>query len=157
MEAILNQATGLNVYYVLAVVTVVGFLHAFEPDYLTALRLTKDARNYALFGLSHGIRFALIAVPLVALFSGFAWLAPIGDIIVLLFAFLPLYFEIRGVELKVSPKGSGLLQGAFALTPSKLLVVILASELGLFLGLVSVVLFVSISIPDFVIAVWGSA
>jgi hypothetical protein len=99
MEAVLNQATGLNVYYVLAVVVAVGFLHAFEPDHLSALRLTKGVRNYVLFGLSHGIGFALIAIPLVALFSGFAWLAPIGDIIALLFAFLLLCSEIRGLEL----------------------------------------------------------
>ncbi|MGC9104871.1 MAG: hypothetical protein ACP5HQ_00340 [Thermoprotei archaeon] len=55
-------------------------------------------------------------------------------------------------ELEVSPNGCGLIQGAFAVNPSKPLAVASASDLGLFPGLASAVVFVSISTLGFEIA-----
>ena len=122
-----------------------GLAHAFEPDHLATLRLMKGTRKYLEFGLSHGLGFAVIAAPLVFLFSLDRLLEEIGVVIGIAFAVLLIIQEITGREFEVSPHGSGVLQGALAVTPSKVLVAALASTLGLIGAVASVLAFIASS------------
>ncbi|MFP3347305.1 MAG: hypothetical protein RXR17_07725, partial [Sulfolobaceae archaeon] len=64
------------------------------------------------------------------------------------------YGELIGKEFEISPKGSGVLQGAFAITPSKVVVAVLASETTPLIGIVYVALFILVStIAMFVVGV----
>ncbi|BAB66725.1 hypothetical protein [Sulfurisphaera tokodaii] len=133
---------------VFVVILALAISHAFEPDHIVTLRLMKTRRDYAVFGLSHGIGFASIALPLVIILSIIPELELIGDLIGLGFSVVLLYGEIVGKEFEFNVSkslGSGILQGAFAITPSKLVVAVLASEVGLLLGLTYIVLFVIVS------------
>ncbi|WP_369610388.1 hypothetical protein [Sulfurisphaera javensis] len=130
------------------IIIALALSHALEPDHIVTMRLMKSKKEYAMFGLSHGIGFAIIAIPLVLILSFFPFLEIVGDLIGLAFALILLYSEIIGkeIELNVSKSfGSGILQGAFAITPSKIVVAILASEVGLLLGSLYVFTFVVIS------------
>ena len=133
---------------ILALVVALAISHALEPDHIVTLRLMKSKKEYAMFGLSHGIGFALIALPLVIIFSSFPFLELIGDLIGLGFAILLLYSEIVGKEIEFNVSrsfGTGVLQGAFAITPSKIVVAILASEVGLLLGSLYISIFIVVS------------
>ena len=131
---------------VLGLVILLGATHALEPDHVVAMRMMKGAKDYMVFGVTHGVGFALIAVPLILLFSYFQFYGILaGDVIAIGFALLLLYGEITGKELEVSPKGSGVLQGAFAITPSKVMVAILAAEASLIVGMIYVASFIIVS------------
>ena len=127
---------------VLLLVAALGIAHALEPDHIVTLRLMKGVKSYVFFSVSHGLGFALIALPLTLAFSFYRQAEIIGDVIALAFAVLLIYGEIRGVEIEVSPRGSGVLQGAFAVTPSKVAIAIIASEQGLLIGAISIGLFI---------------
>lgn len=134
--------------FIIALIVALGFSHAVEPDHIVTLRLMKTKKDYALFGLSHGVGFALIAIPLATIFSFFHFLEIVGDIIGLGFSLVLLYSEIIGKEIEfnvIRSFGSGIIQGAFAITPSKVIVAILASEVGLLLGSLYITLFIFIS------------
>ena len=137
--------TDLGLMTALALSLALGLAHAFEPDHLATLRLMKGTRKYLEFGLSHGLGFAVIAAPLVFLFSLDRLLQEIGVVIGIAFAVLLIIQEIVGREFEVSPHGSGVLQGALAVTPSKVLVAALASTLGLIGAIVSVLAFIASS------------
>jgi len=133
---------------ILLLIIALGLSHALEPDHIVALRFMKSKKDYAMFGLSHGIGFALIAIPLVIIFSFLPFLEFIGDLIGLGFAVVLLYSEIIGKEIEFEVMrsfGSGMLQGAFAITPSKIVVAVIASEVGLLLGSLYISLFILIS------------
>lgn len=133
---------------IFVVVLALALSHAFEPDHIVTLRLMKSRRDYAVFGLSHGIGFALIALPLVIILSIIPELELIGNIIGLGFSAILLYGEIVGKEFEFNVSkslGSGILQGAFAITPSKIIVAVLASEVGFLLGSIYIILFVIVS------------
>lgn len=130
------------------VVIALAISHALEPDHIVTMRLMKSKREFAMFGLSHGIGFAIIAIPLVLILTLFPFLEIIGDLIGLGFSFLLLYAEIIGKEIEFNLSksfGSGVLQGAFAVTPSKIVVAVLASEVGLLLGSFYIFAFILIS------------
>lgn len=133
---------------VFILVLALAISHAFEPDHIVTLRLMKSKRDYAVFGLSHGIGFALIALPLVIILSITPELEVIGDLIGLGFSVILLYGEIVGREFEFNVSkslGSGILQGAFAITPSKIVVAVLASQVGFLLGSIYIMLFVIVS------------
>ena len=131
---------------ILALVIILGLTHALEPDHVVAMRMMKGVKDYLLFGFSHGLGFALIAIPLILIFTYFQFYGILaGDIIAVAFAIVLIYAEITEKEIEVSPRGSGLIQGAFALTPSKVIVAVLAAEGPLLIGLLYVGTFILVS------------
>ena len=142
----------LGLMTALALSLALGVAHAFEPDHLATLRLMKGTRKYLEFGLSHGLGFAVIAVPLVFLFSLDRVLEEAGVVIGIAFAVLLIVQEVTGREFEVSPHGSGVLQGALAVTPSKVLVAALASTAGLIGAVASVLAFIASSTVGMVAA-----
>ena len=119
--------------------------HAFEPEHLAPLRLMRGRRKYLEFGLSHGLGFAVVAVPLVFLFSMDSFLEEVGVAVGIAFEVVLIVQEVTGREFEVSPHGSGALQGALAVTPSKVLVAALASTVGLIEAVTSVLTFIGSS------------
>ena len=135
---------GLGVARVLLVAGL-GIAHGLEPDHLAAMRTMRTRREYLKFSVGHGLGFALISIPIVLLFGLVRELEWAGDIIGLAMGVVLLYEELSGREFQLSGGPIGVAQGALALTPSKVLLAVLAAEAGLLLGGVYVALFVLIS------------
>ncbi|ABW01424.1 hypothetical protein [Caldivirga maquilingensis] len=132
----------------LVTVILLGASHAVEPDHIATLRLLKDEREYLLFGLSHGIGFILISIPLVLIIAMNKELELIGNLVGMAFAAALLIGELMNKELEIGVKGSmssGIIQGALAITPTKVLVAVMAAEVGLITGMVYIVLFIAVS------------
>lgn len=122
-----------------------ALIHAAEPDHIVTLRMVRGIRKYIIFGVSHGVGFAIIAIPLILLFSYSYLLELAGDILGIGFAIVLLTSELLNKEIEIAPRGSGIAQGALAITPSKILVAIIAAQAGLILGLLYIILFIVIS------------
>ena len=135
---------GLGVARVLLVAGL-GVAHGLEPDHLAAMRTMRTRREYLKFSVGHSLGFALISIPIVLLFGLVRELEWAGDIIGLAMGVVLLYEELSGREFQLSGGPIGVAQGALALTPSKVLLAVLAAEAGLLLGGVYVALFVLIS------------
>jgi hypothetical protein len=111
-----------------------GLAHGAEPDHLATISaLGKGLRKAVWFASGHSLGFALIALPiLLALHSlpennMFKLLA---DTVSLGVSAVVIYSELSGRELEVGyMKGGGLgvAQGALAFTPTKALLLVLAS------------------------------
>jgi len=124
---------GLGVARVLLVAGL-GVAHGLEPDHLAAMRTMRTRRKYLKFSVGHGLGFALISIPIVLLFGLVRELEWAGDIIGLAMGVVLLYEELSGREFQLSGGPIGVAQGALALTPSKVLLAVLAAEAGLLLG-----------------------
>ncbi|WP_069806629.1 hypothetical protein [Vulcanisaeta thermophila] len=53
----------------LALIVGLGVSHAVEPDHVVTMRLLGKSRDVVVFGLAHGLGFALISIPLVLALS----------------------------------------------------------------------------------------
>jgi len=142
-------------FLIMGLVITLAVTHSLEPDHIVTMRMMNSPKDYLAFGASHGVGFAIIAIPLILLFNHFQFYGILaGDIIAIIFAIVLIYGELIGKEFEISPKGSGVLQGAFAITPSKVVVAVLASETTLLIGIVYVALFILVStIAMFVVGV----
>ncbi|WP_126449582.1 hypothetical protein [Sulfodiicoccus acidiphilus] len=130
---------------VLLLVLGLGAAHALEPDHIATMKTMASKREYLKFSLGHGLGFAMVAIPIILLFGFVRVLEVAGDLIGLGVGVLLLVEEISGKEFEVKGGGMGVAQGALALTPSKVLVAVLAAEAGLLLGSVYIALFIVIS------------
>ena len=73
------------------------------------------------------------------------FLEEVGVAVGTAFAVVLIIQEVTRREFEVSPHGSGVLQGALAVTPSKVLVAALASTVGLIGAVASVLAFIAFS------------
>ncbi|WP_148217169.1 hypothetical protein [Acidilobus saccharovorans] len=125
----------------MAIAAAMGAEHAAEPDHIVAMRLMRSRRDVLYFGALHGIGFLLLSVPLAlavieaGLRLGFiSVIEIIGYMVGMIFAVMLLYSSLMGKEMEISASGSGLAQGALAITPSKLLVLVMAIASGTYEG-----------------------
>ena len=138
------MATVTELAYLTAIVLGLGIMHAVEPDHIVVLRSARSFSTVWKFALSHGLGFLIIGVPIVILFGYLPFLDKAGDIagIIISLAFLIAVLTDKEIEFGFK---TGIVQGGLALTPSKFLVAILASNLGLATGLALLLLFTAIS------------
>jgi hypothetical protein len=131
-----------------------GVAHGLEPDHLAAMRTMNTRSQYLRFSVGHGLGFAVVAIPIILLFGFISEIEIVGDIIGFAVGVLLLYEELTGREFELNGGGIGVAQGALALTPSKVLVAILAADAGLILGSIYLAIFILISsVVMFVLAV----
>lgn len=132
-------------FIILAVVLLLGLEHAIEPDHIATLRLLHSKKEYIKFGLTHGLGFVLIAIPLVILFDINSLMKEIGYGIGILIGVLLLYSALSNKEIEFTGSIFGIAQGAFALTPSKVLVAVIVASVGLLYGSLYLLTFVIVS------------
>ncbi|MGC9071880.1 MAG: hypothetical protein ACP5HK_04195 [Acidilobus sp.] len=132
----------------IAIAAAMGVEHATEPDHIVAMRLIKPRSDMLRFGLLHGVGFLLLSVPLalavieVGLKLDYIDVVEVvGDLVGIGFAALLLYSSLMDKEIEISAGGSGLAQGALSVTPSKLLVLIMAITSGVYEGTIVLLTF----------------
>ncbi|MEM0016505.1 MAG: hypothetical protein QXE59_05655 [Saccharolobus sp.] len=84
-------------------------------------RFLKSRIKILKFALTHSAGFVIIALPIVFLIGDNRILYIISNIIGIIFAILLLIETITGKEFDIGPNKAGLLQGAFVITPTKVL------------------------------------
>ncbi|AAK43089.1 hypothetical protein SULI_03925 [Saccharolobus solfataricus] len=104
-----------------------GLSHGIEPDHVATARLLKSRWKIVQFALSHSAGFVIIAIPLVILIGDNKFLEIISNIIGIIFSILLLIQAIFDKEIDIGANKAGLLQGAFVITPTKVLVIVIAS------------------------------
>ncbi|QGA55373.1 hypothetical protein GFS03_12725 [Sulfolobus sp. E5-1-F] len=104
-----------------------GLSHGIEPDHVATARLLRSRWKIIQFALSHSAGFVIIAIPLVILIGENKFLEIIADIIGIIFSILLLMQGIFEKEIDIGANKAGLLQGAFVITPTKVLVIVIAS------------------------------
>ncbi|WWQ59556.1 hypothetical protein V6M85_08635 [Sulfolobus tengchongensis] len=104
-----------------------GLSHGIEPDHVATARLLKSKRKIVEFALSHSAGFLIIAIPIVIFIGSNRIFEFIADIIGIIFSILLLIEVILDKEFDIGANKAGLLQGAFVITPTKVLVIVLAS------------------------------
>ncbi|GGP19611.1 hypothetical protein GCM10007981_03990 [Thermocladium modestius] len=99
------------------------------------------------FGLGHGLGFLIIALPLVLAMRSLPYKAAVDDAalaVSLAIACVAVYSAARGIDLELGPRGAqglGVLQGALALTPTKVLVIALAAAADVYVGIAALAAF----------------
>ncbi|MFP3297777.1 MAG: hypothetical protein RXO22_01640 [Thermocladium sp.] len=148
--------------YVLVAGLLLGLAHGIEPDHLASISLSQRGfRSGLYFGISHGLGFATIAIPLILVINAFPvkqLLSEAAALISIAVGILVLYVSVRGIDLELGPRGSrglGFIQGALALTPTKVLLIALAATASIFMGIASLLLFAAGSI--LVMSIYGFA
>ncbi|BCU66739.1 hypothetical protein HS7_01760 [Sulfolobales archaeon HS-7] len=131
-------------YSVVLLVTGFGVMHAVEPDHIVTLRSAKNFNTVWKFALSHGLGFLIIGIPIVLILGYLPFLDIAGDIFGIGISIVFLYSLLANKEIEFGFK-TGIVQGGLALTPSKVLVAILASDLGLLNGVGLLLLFTVVS------------
>ncbi|QXJ33997.1 hypothetical protein [Saccharolobus shibatae] len=104
-----------------------GLSHGIEPDHVATARLLRSRWKIIQFALSHSAGFIIIAIPLVILIGDNKFLEIIADIVGIIFSILLLVQAIFDKEIDIGANKAGLLQGAFVITPTKVLVIVIAS------------------------------
>ena len=140
----LSMVTSVNLAYLIALVMGLGVAHAMEPDHIVTLRSARSFSTVWKFALSHGLGFLLIGLPLVALFGYLPFLDTLGDVVGIGICVIFLVAVLMDKEIEFGFK-TGIIQGGLALTPTKFLVAILVSNLGLELGFTLLILFTIVS------------
>ncbi|MEM3940143.1 MAG: hypothetical protein QXY68_08465 [Saccharolobus sp.] len=105
-----------------------GLTHGIEPDHIATARLLKSRIKIFKFALTHSAGFVIIALPIAFLIGDNKILYIISNIIGIVFAILLLIETITGKEFDIGPNKAGLLQGAFVITPTKVLTIVLAAS-----------------------------
>jgi hypothetical protein len=148
--------------YVLVAGLLLGLAHGIEPDHLASISLSQRGfRSGLYFGIRHGLGFATIAIPLILVINAFPvkqLLSEAAALISIAVGILVLYVSVRGIDLELGPRGSrglGFIQGALALTPTKVLLIALAATASIFMGIASLLLFAAGSI--LVMSIYGFA
>lgn len=134
--------------YVLIAGLLLGLAHGIEPDHLASISLSqRGLRSGLYFGVSHSLGFATIALPLILVINVFPikqLLSEAAALISIIVGILVLYVSVRGIDLELGPRGSrglGFIQGAIALTPTKVLLIALSATASLVMGIASLLLF----------------
>jgi hypothetical protein len=124
-----------------AIAVAMGAEHAAEPDHIVTMRLMRSRRDMLYFGALHGVGFLLLSIPLAlavieaGLRLGFISIIEItGYVVAIIFVVILLYSSLMDKEVEIPAGGSGLAQGALAVTPSKLLVLVMAIASGTYEG-----------------------
>ncbi|AGJ63654.1 hypothetical protein [Saccharolobus islandicus] len=104
-----------------------GLSHGIEPDHVATARLLRSRWKIIQFALAHSAGFIIIAIPLVILIGDNNFLEMIADIVGIIFSILLLVQAIFDKEIDIGANKAGLLQGAFVITPTKVLVIVIAS------------------------------
>ncbi|MCY0859705.1 MAG: hypothetical protein OWQ54_04680 [Sulfolobaceae archaeon] len=130
---------------ILSIVILLGLEHAIEPDHIATLRLLHSKKEYIKFGITHGIGFVLIAIPIVILMSINNVIKEIGYGVGIIVGLLLLYSALKDKEIEFTGSIFGIAQGAFALTPSKVLVAVIVSSVGLIYGAIYLSSFIVVS------------
>ncbi|XPI87237.1 hypothetical protein AB1303_15530 [Saccharolobus solfataricus] len=104
-----------------------GLSHGIEPDHVATARLLRSRWKIIQFALAHSAGFIIIAIPLVILIGDNKFLEMISDIVGIIFSILLLVQAIFNKEIDIGANKAGLLQGAFVITPTKVLVIVIAS------------------------------
>jgi len=132
----------------LLISTGLGLAHGAEPDHLTAISaLGKGLRKAVWFASGHSLGFALIALPILLALHSLPendLFKLVADTVSLGVSAVVIYSELSGRELEVGyVKGGGLgvAQGALAFTPTKALLLVLASTATPPIMLLSLALF----------------
>ncbi|MEM3358824.1 MAG: hypothetical protein QXF40_04690 [Metallosphaera sp.] len=131
-------------------VTTIAVAHGLEPDHISATRMIRGMRRLAYLGLSHSIGFVIVAIPISLLLIYFTYLKPAIELVsygigIGLGAIL-LVSAILKLDIELEPKGTGLIQGMFSITPSKVITIIIAMDTGsMLLGTGLILWFATIS------------
>ncbi|QXJ30962.1 hypothetical protein [Saccharolobus shibatae] len=104
-----------------------GLSHGIEPDHVATARLLRSRWKIIQFALSHSAGFIIIAIPLIILIGDNKFLEIVADIVGIIFSILLLVQAIFDKEIDIGANKAGLLQGAFVITPTKVLVIVIAS------------------------------
>ncbi|BCS94051.1 MAG: hypothetical protein MjAS7_2659 [Metallosphaera javensis (ex Sakai et al. 2022)] len=124
----------INIADVLATVGLIGVAHGLEPDHISSARLVRKNRKLVEMAIFHSAGFALIAIPLSLVLIYFSYVKPeielASDLLGIVFGGLLLISGIFRLEFEVEPKSTGLIQGMFNVTPSKIVTIILAMNTG---------------------------
>lgn len=124
----------INIADVLATVGLIGVAHCLEPDHISSARLVRKNRKLVEMAIFHSAGFALIAIPLSLVLIYFSYVKPeielASDLLGIVFGGLLLISGIFRLEFEVEPKSTGLIQGMFNVTPSKIVTIILAMNTG---------------------------
>ncbi len=124
----------INVIGILVTVGLIAIAHGLEPDHISSARLVKKSRKLVEMAVFHSAGFALIAVPISLVLIYFSYakaeIEVASDLVGIIFGVLLLVSGIFGMEFEVEPKSTGLLQGMFNVTPSKIVTIILAMNTG---------------------------
>lgn len=107
----------------------------------------KGAMGGLYFGLGHGLGFLAIALPLVLVMRSLPYKAAVDDAalaVSLAIACVAVYSAAKGIDLELGFRGAqglGVLQGALALTPTKVLVIALAAAVNVYIGIATLAAF----------------
>jgi len=111
-----------------------GLAHGAEPDHLATISaLGKGLRKAVWFAAGHSLGFVLIALPILFVLHALPendLFKLVADAVSIGIAGIVIYAELSGRELEVgyrSGGGLGIAQGALAFTPTKALLLVLAS------------------------------
>jgi hypothetical protein len=132
------------IYSSVLLVMGLGLAHAVEPDHIVTLRSARSFSTVEKFALSHGLGFLVVGLPIVLLFGYLPFLDLAGDISGIIISLVFLYSVLTDKEIEFGFK-TGIIQGGLALTPTKFLVAILASNLGLISGVELLLVFTLVS------------
>lgn len=117
-----------------------GLVHAVEPDHIATLRLLRTKGKVYVFALSHALGYLFVGFALTLVFSIDNLFQILGYVIGILFSLLLIISTLMDRDLEIG-FGSGLIQGALAVTPTKVSAAVIASSLGDFIGLLMIVIF----------------
>jgi len=107
---------------------ILGLSHGIEPDHVVTARLLKTRRKILQFALAHSAGFIIIAIPLVILIGDNKILEIVADAVGIIFSILLIIETVTGKEFDIGANTAGVLQGAFVITPTKVLVIVIASS-----------------------------
>ncbi|PSO08869.1 hypothetical protein B9Q04_03375 [Candidatus Marsarchaeota G2 archaeon BE_D] len=125
-----------------------GLAHGAEPDHLATISaLGKGLRKAVWFAAGHSLGFVLIALPILFVLHALPendLFKLVADAVSIGIAGIVIYAELSGRELEVgyrSGGGLGIAQGALAFTPTKALLLVLASTASPPIMILSLALF----------------
>ncbi|AAY81146.1 hypothetical protein [Sulfolobus acidocaldarius] len=144
-----------DILYSLLISAFLGLAHGLDADHIANVRIFKSVKKIFEFSLFHSAGFLIIAIPLSLLSLVTILEFPLlitSYSIGLLVSGLLLYGTVKGKELEIEPKRFGLLQGALVISPSKLIVLILAlASESIFYAVLILLVFIVTSIISFMI------
>ncbi len=150
-----KESVNMSLIYSFIIVFVLGVTHGLDPDHIVTARILKKVSKIFKFSLFHSAGFLIIALPI----SLFLFINEVKFLIILIsyiigivISIVLLYGSLIGKEFEIEPKKFGLLQGAFVLTPSKIITLVLAIASGsLIAALVIMSIFILASITSITI------